>query len=110
MQLKLAFVAASLTTLAGATDFPPASDCPVGPIQCCATVEDVAQAASSSTTLEVLSIIGVDISSLYGLIGLTCYPIGPYSGSCDSQALCCTGPSTIEGLISIGCTPVTLGI
>ncbi|KAF9060433.1 hypothetical protein BDP27DRAFT_1493366 [Rhodocollybia butyracea] len=104
MQLKLAFVAAALTTLAGATDFPPASDCPVGPIQCCATVEDdVAQAASSSTTLEVLSIIGVDISSLYGLIGLTCYPVGPYSGSC-------TDAHSTEGLVSIGCTPVTLGI
>ncbi|KAF9064614.1 hypothetical protein BDP27DRAFT_1425719 [Rhodocollybia butyracea] len=70
MQLKLAFVAASLTTLAGATDFPPPSDCPVGPIQCCATVEDVAQAASSSTTLEVLLVTPLALTLVAAILKL----------------------------------------
>ncbi|KAE9407603.1 hydrophobin 2 [Gymnopus androsaceus JB14] len=109
MQFKLAFVSATLATLAVATPTlrgEPASSCTTGPIQCCASTES----ATDPTAAGILSLLGIVVQGVDVLVGLTCSPItviGAGDSSCSAQAVCCQDNSH-GGLISIGCAPVTL--
>ncbi|OBZ65622.1 Fruiting body protein SC3 [Grifola frondosa] len=62
-------------------------------------------------TSELLGLIGVVISDVDALVGLTCSPIsviGVGSGSaCTANPVCCDS-SPIGGLVSIGCVPVNV--
>jgi hypothetical protein len=73
MQFKLsALVAATLATsvIAGGSGGG-TSQCNTGPIQCC----DSVQQASSPTASQLLGLLGVVVSDLNVLVGITCTPV-----------------------------------
>ncbi|KAF8154241.1 fungal hydrophobin-domain-containing protein [Crassisporium funariophilum] len=113
MQFKL-ISALALATLAVATPTgsppppPPASQCNTGDLQCCNSV----QQANSLSGIALLSLVGVAVGSVTGLIGGTCSPItaiGVGGNSCSAQPVCCSNNS-FNGLVAIGCTPVNINL
>lgn len=85
----------------------PSNACTTGPIQCC----DSVQQAGSKSASALLGLLGIVVSDVTALVGLTCSPItvvGIGSGSeCSANVVCCENNS-FGGLISIGCIPVIL--
>ncbi|KAH7927952.1 fungal hydrophobin [Leucogyrophana mollusca] len=83
----------------------PATQCNTGPVQCCDSVE------SAMTTL--LGLLGIVLTDLDILVGLTCSPIsavGIGSGAtCNAEPVCCEN-NNFSGLISLGCSPVNLNL
>ncbi|KIJ45393.1 hypothetical protein M422DRAFT_166783, partial [Sphaerobolus stellatus SS14] len=79
-----------------------------GSTQCCTTT-----AASDSTLANTLAgLLGIVLSGVIGDIGLGCTPITLFSGvgqgaNCAQQPVCCTG-NQFNGLINVGCTPISL--
>ncbi|KAL0948205.1 hypothetical protein HGRIS_010812 [Hohenbuehelia grisea] len=86
----------------------PASQCNTGQLQCCNSV----QKASSGPVGLLLGLLGVVLSDLTVLVGVTCTPInviGAGGNSCTAQPVCCTN-NTFNGIIAIGCTPINLNL
>ncbi|EIW85897.1 fungal hydrophobin, partial [Coniophora puteana RWD-64-598 SS2] len=86
----------------------PASSCDTGSLQCCDTVEP----ASSSGATQVLGLLGIVLSNLDVLVGLTCSPISVLSSGgsgCTADPVCCEN-NNFNGLISLGCVPVNLSL
>ncbi|GLB42733.1 putative fungal hydrophobin [Lyophyllum shimeji] len=86
----------------------PASQCNTGDIQCCNSV----QSATSSPATLLLGLLGIVLSDLNVLVGITCNPIsviGVGGNSCTAQPVCCQN-NNFNGLIAIGCTPVNLNL
>ncbi|KAK7692070.1 sc3 hydrophobin [Cerrena zonata] len=82
------------------------SQCNTGPIQCCNSV----QTASSSSANFLLGLLGIVVSDVTALVGLTCSPIsviGVGGSGCSAHPVCCENNS-FGGLISIGCIPISL--
>lgn len=89
------------------TPIPP-SQCNTGDIQCCNSV----QSASSSPVTLLLGLLGIVLSDLNVLVGITCSPlsiIGIGGNSCTAQPVCCTN-NNFNGLIAIGCTPININL
>ncbi|KAJ7592350.1 hydrophobin 2 [Mycena floridula] len=105
MQFKLSAIALALATLAVAT---PTSrtTAPTSPGNvCCTSVQD----ASSPGISTILAGLGIDASSVTGLVGLGCSGItvvGAGSGKCSATTVTCQDNS--HSAISLGCVPVTL--
>nr|ABB84487.1 HGFI [Grifola frondosa]ABO42329.1 hydrophobin [Grifola frondosa] len=104
---KLAiFATAAFAVLAAATPVR-RQQCTTGQLQCCESTST----ANDPATSELLGLIGVVISDVDALVGLTCSPIsviGVGSGSaCTANPVCCDS-SPIGGLVSIGCVPVNV--
>ncbi|PIL27530.1 hypothetical protein GSI_10681 [Ganoderma sinense ZZ0214-1] len=103
MFARIAAVAAffSLPILAAA------GSCNTGDIQCCNSLEQSNSAAAAG----ILSVIGVNVQDVTGLIGLQCNPItavGVGAGSsCSQQPVCCQN-NNVGGLVSVGCVPVSV--
>jgi len=100
-------VLALVPILAAATA---SAQCNVGSQQCCSSV----QSASSPSTalLSLLTLLGIDVGSLTGQVGVTCSPItviGASGTSCTAQPVCCTDNS-FNGLVALGCTPINLNL
>ncbi|KAF7792898.1 hypothetical protein EIP86_004000 [Pleurotus ostreatoroseus] len=96
----------TVTVTAPASTPTTSGQCNTGPIQCCNEVKSASDPAASA----LLGLLGIVLSDLDVLVGLTCSPItiiGAGSGSCSANAVCCENNS-FEGLISIGCLPVDL--
>ncbi|EGO01039.1 hypothetical protein SERLA73DRAFT_179079 [Serpula lacrymans var. lacrymans S7.3] len=109
-----AFVAATspVTTTVTVTATAPGStvttvsQCNTGDLQCCNSVES----ASSSGVADLLGLLGIVLGDITGLVGITCSPlsiIGLGSSSCTAEPVCCEN-NTFNGLISLGCSPITL--
>ncbi|KAI5118972.1 hypothetical protein M0805_001111 [Coniferiporia weirii] len=82
------------------------SQCNTGDIQCCQSTES----ASSASGAALLGLLGIVLDDLNVLIGVTCSPIsviGVGGDSCDASPVCCEDNS-FNGLIAIGCVPITL--
>ncbi|KIJ28120.1 hypothetical protein M422DRAFT_235749 [Sphaerobolus stellatus SS14] len=83
------------------------SQCNTGSISCCNTV----QSASSSAVSSLLGLLGIVLGDITGQVGLGCTPItviGVGQGAnCAQQPVCCTG-NTFNGLINLGCSPISL--
>ncbi|KDR79959.1 hypothetical protein GALMADRAFT_242126 [Galerina marginata CBS 339.88] len=114
MQFNKVLSTLALVTLAAATVAPvrrndaPASQCNTGDLQCCTS----AQSASSTPVASLLALLGIDVGSVTGLVGLTCSPItviGGAGNSCSAQPVCCTNNS-FNGIVALGCTPVNLNL
>ncbi|TFK58454.1 fungal hydrophobin [Pluteus cervinus] len=93
----------SVTSVPTSTPIP-ASQCNTGPIQCCNSVESVC------TTLPLFGLLGIVLSDIDVLVGITCTPItviGVSGNSCTAQPVCCEN-DTFNGVVAIGCTPVNL--
>ncbi|PPQ89201.1 hypothetical protein CVT25_001270 [Psilocybe cyanescens] len=102
----------ALPILAAASAVPrndgPSNQCNTGQLQCCNST----QSATSSSIAGLLSLLGVVVGSVTGLVGVTCSPIsavGVGGNSCTAQPVCCTDNS-FNGLIALGCSPVNLNL
>ncbi|EIN05020.1 fungal hydrophobin, partial [Punctularia strigosozonata HHB-11173 SS5] len=83
-----------------------ASQCNTGSIQCCNSVQN----ASSSNSNFLLGLLGIVVSGVDALVGITCSPItviGLGNSGCSANPVCCENNS-FGGLISLGCVPITL--
>ncbi|KAF8806918.1 hydrophobin-263 [Phlegmacium glaucopus] len=101
----------ALPLLATATVLPrndPVNQCNSGSLQCC----DSTSTASNPITSLLLGLLGINVGSVTGLVGLTCSPltiIGVSGTSCNQQAVCCTNNS-FNGVVALGCTPINLNL
>ncbi|KIJ38657.1 hypothetical protein M422DRAFT_258532 [Sphaerobolus stellatus SS14] len=78
-----------------------------GEAQCCNTV----QSASDLPVPIIASLLGIVISGPDVLVGLGCTPITitdlDQGANCAQQPVCCEN-NNFNGLINIGCTPISL--
>ncbi|KIJ48249.1 hypothetical protein M422DRAFT_162840 [Sphaerobolus stellatus SS14] len=85
----------------------PISQCNTGNAQCCNTVES----ASTPSAAQLLGLLGIVVQGVDALVGLGCTPItviGAGQGAnCAQQPVCCTN-NNFNGLINVGCTPLSL--
>ncbi|KIJ25109.1 hypothetical protein M422DRAFT_193852, partial [Sphaerobolus stellatus SS14] len=85
----------------------PISQCTTGDAQCCNSVTT----ANDPSAAKLLGLLGVVIQDVDVLVGLGCTPItiiGAGQGAnCAQQPVCCTDNS-FNGLINVGCTPISL--
>ncbi|KAF5327368.1 hypothetical protein D9619_004460 [Psilocybe cf. subviscida] len=114
MQFKLAALATvTVATLAAATptrrnDSGPSNQCNTGSIECCQSV----QTAGSSSVASLLGLLGIVVSDVTALVGVTCSPItavGVGGTSCSAQPVCCTNNS-FNGVVALGCTPININL
>ncbi|KAF8519124.1 hypothetical protein BU17DRAFT_90315 [Hysterangium stoloniferum] len=88
--------------LAVAAPNPPESQCDTGAPQCCTAVG----AASDSAVIAALGVLSGLLNGITGIVGIGCLDI--VAGvNCAQQPVCCTG-NEFNGLINIGCSPVSL--
>ncbi|KAJ7759553.1 fungal hydrophobin [Mycena metata] len=104
---KLSVVVASvLITLAAASPWgtpPPPVTPPTSP-QCCASTVPSSSTAASA----VAALLGLDLSGLDVLVGLSCSPITVIGNNCGSTTVTCDAPDAEwGGLIAINCIPIT---
>ncbi|KIJ48484.1 hypothetical protein M422DRAFT_247834 [Sphaerobolus stellatus SS14] len=108
MFFKTALVAfASSAILAAALPTEPISQCNTGDAQCCNTVES----ASSPSAATLIGLLGIVVQGVDVLVGLGCTPISVIAisqgANCAQQPVCCTN-NNFNGLINVGCTPISL--
>ncbi|KAJ3486629.1 hypothetical protein NLI96_g4092 [Meripilus lineatus] len=107
-QAILSVVAFSAAFSAAGTPGPiPAGSCNTGPVQCCDSLQT---AGNDPATTMLLGAIGVSVTDVNALIGLTCTPIsviGLGQAGCNTSPVCCEN-NNVGGAISLGCVPVTL--
>ncbi|PPR04694.1 hypothetical protein CVT26_015019 [Gymnopilus dilepis] len=87
---------------------PPANQCTTGSLECCSSTGT----ASDPVISTLLGLLGIDVSDITALVGVTCSPItviGTGSTSCSEQPVCCTDNS-FNGVVALGCTPINLGL
>ncbi|KIJ40030.1 hypothetical protein M422DRAFT_257096 [Sphaerobolus stellatus SS14] len=98
----------TVTVTAPASTVTTISQCNTGSAQCCNTV-----GAADSLPLvgPILGLLGVVLDDLSVIVGLGCTPItvlGLGGGAnCAQQPVCCINNS-FNGLINIGCVPISL--
>nr|P16934.1 RecName: Full=Fruiting body protein SC4; AltName: Full=Hydrophobin SC4; Flags: Precursor [Schizophyllum commune]AAA33927.1 Sc4 protein [Schizophyllum commune] len=111
MRFSLALLA--LPALAAAAPVPGGGKgagqaCNSGPVQCCNETTTVANAQKQGL---LGGLLGVVVGPITGLVGLNCSPIsvvGVLTGnSCTAQTVCCDHV-TQNGLVNVGCTPISL--
>ncbi|KAJ7704937.1 fungal hydrophobin-domain-containing protein [Mycena rosella] len=99
--------ATTVTVTAPAPTITSISQCNTGDAQCCNTVVS----ASDPQVGPILGLLGIVLSDSTISVGLDCTPItiiGIGQGAnCAQQPVCCTN-NGFNGLISIGCTPISL--
>ncbi|KAJ7759493.1 fungal hydrophobin [Mycena metata] len=104
---KLSVVVASvLITLAAAipNGTPPPPVTPPTSPQCCSSVVPSSSTAASA----VAALLGLDLSGLDVLVGLSCSPITVIGNNCGSTTVTCDAPDQEwGGLIAINCIPIT---
>ncbi|TFK67129.1 fungal hydrophobin [Pluteus cervinus] len=86
----------------------PASQCNVGSVQCCNTVQSVHSVGLAS----FFGVVGALAQNPNALVSATCNPVSVIGGggnSCNAQPVCCTGNS-FTGVIAVGCTPVNINL
>ncbi|KAG5718506.1 hypothetical protein E4T56_gene15353 [Termitomyces sp. T112] len=80
-----------------------AATCSSGQPQCCNSLLD---ATTDGVAQFLENLLGVDVQSITGLVGLTC---GPLSAGCTQQNVCCSN-NNFNGLVALGCTPINVGL
>ncbi|KIJ46686.1 hypothetical protein M422DRAFT_84046, partial [Sphaerobolus stellatus SS14] len=84
------------------------SQCNTGDAQCCNSVGAANSLPGAST---ILSLLGIVLQDVTADVALGCTPIsviGVGSGAnCAQQPVCCTN-NQFNGLINIGCSPISL--
>ncbi|KAK0218799.1 hydrophobin 2 [Armillaria fumosa] len=95
-------------TTSVATTTVTASSCSEGNMQCCNSL----QSGNSGVVGTLLGLLGVVLSDVTALVGITCTPItivGLGGTSCSQQTVCCQN-NTFNGIIAIGCVPITISL
>ncbi|KAI0764927.1 hydrophobin [Fomes fomentarius] len=81
--------------------------CNTGEMQCCNSVHESNETAIST----LLGLLGLDVSSITGQVGLQCSGISAVglggNSACSAQPVCCQN-NNVGGLISVGCVPIML--
>ncbi|KAI9567747.1 fungal hydrophobin-domain-containing protein [Boletus coccyginus] len=118
MFIRLFTVLFSAAALAGVANAAPAeleiearqvSQCNTGSISCC----DTTYSSSSTFVYDLFGLLGLPPPSTSGgsQVGVSCSPTtvgGTGTGSsCTQQPVCCTGNS-FNGVINVGCSPITI--
>ncbi|KIJ29994.1 hypothetical protein M422DRAFT_268560 [Sphaerobolus stellatus SS14] len=83
------------------------SQCNTGEANCC---NSVGQANILPSVSAILALLGIDLDPITAIVGLGCTPItvvGAGGVNCAQQPACCANNS-FNGLINIGCVPVSL--
>ncbi|KAF8166929.1 hypothetical protein K438DRAFT_1983976 [Mycena galopus ATCC 62051] len=103
---KLSIITASvLITLAAAMPWTTPPVTPPTSNQCCASTVPSSSTAASA----VAALLGLDLTGLDVLVGLSCSPITLVGNNCGSTTVTCDAPDAAwGGLIAINCIPVTL--
>ncbi|KAI0653909.1 fungal hydrophobin-domain-containing protein [Cubamyces menziesii] len=109
-RITSAFIALVAATAAAASAIPRtdgSSQCNTGSIQCCDTTTQPSDPAAQLAA----GLLGIDLGSITGLVGLNCSPVTVVgvgaTPSCKQQPVCCQNNS-VGGLLSVGCIPVSL--
>ena len=82
--------------------------CTSGAVFCCNNL----MPATNANLAQLSGLLGVQLPSVPGFIGLTCNPasvLGIGGNSCSAQPVCCTN-NNFGGLINLGCVPVNLNL
>ncbi|ETW80327.1 hydrophobin-like protein [Heterobasidion irregulare TC 32-1] len=107
--LGLALMVSSTPTPSSESLIARDGQCNTGTLQCCNSV----QSSSDPVTSLLLGLLGVVLGGIDIPIGIQCTPItviGVGSGAnCVQQPVCCTG-NTFNGLVTVGCSPINLGL
>ncbi|KAG7445472.1 fungal hydrophobin, partial [Guyanagaster necrorhizus] len=83
-----------------------------GTIQCCNSVESISCLPSSNAVQTLLGLLGILVGDITANVSVTCSPIsiiGVGGNSCSAQTACCENNS-FNGVISLGCTPINIGL
>ncbi|PPQ96989.1 hypothetical protein CVT26_006417 [Gymnopilus dilepis] len=113
MQFKALAAFSFASILAAATAAPnstppPSNQCTTGSLQCC----DSTGSATDPAISKLLGLLGIDVSDVTALVGVTCSPItviGAGGSSCSEQPVCCTDNS-FNGVVALGCTPININL
>ncbi|SJL14487.1 related to Fruiting body protein SC1 [Armillaria ostoyae] len=84
--------------------------CATGSAQCCESTQSPTDLTAPVSTL--LGLLGVVVGQLTGNVGVSCTPItvlGLGGTQCSNQVVCCDG-NNFNGLVSLGCTPLNVGL
>ncbi|KAF9442160.1 fungal hydrophobin, partial [Macrolepiota fuliginosa MF-IS2] len=102
----------ALPAVAVASAIPQARDgggnCNTGSQLCC----NSAQSTSDPVTALLTGLLGLNLGSITGLVGVTCSPLsvaGVGGNSCTAQPVCCSNNS-FNGLIALGCNPININL
>ncbi|KIJ46086.1 hypothetical protein M422DRAFT_165705, partial [Sphaerobolus stellatus SS14] len=82
------------------------SQCKTGDAQCCKSTS----LATNPVTALLLGLLGIVVDGAGILVGITCTPINLLAiggATCSQQPVCCTNNS-FNGVVNIGCTPISL--
>lgn len=86
-----------------------ASQCNTGPVQCCNSVQSAKSDATTAVVSSAGLLTGAITAALQGVtaqVGLHCLDI--VGSSCGkAQPVCCQN-NQFNGLVNIGCTPISL--
>lgn len=83
------------------------NQCNTGTISCCDSVKSI----NDPYVEEIAKSLEIN-TKLSGNVGLYCKPlsvIGLGGNSCSSQPACCTGKD-INGIITLGCSPININL
>ncbi|KAF9465657.1 fungal hydrophobin-domain-containing protein [Collybia nuda] len=108
--LALPLLAAATVLPRTTTPTTPASQCNTSNISCCNSSQE--SSALTGPVAALLGLLGIDIGSITGIVGLTCSPltiIGGGGSSCTAQPVCCSNNS-FHGVVAIGCTPINVNL
>ncbi|PBK61822.1 fungal hydrophobin [Armillaria solidipes] len=81
-----------------------------GTAQCCDSTQSPTDLTAPVVSL--LGSLGVVVSQLTGNVGLSCTPItviGVGGTQCSNQVVCCND-NNFNGVVSLGCTPLNIGL
>ncbi|KAK0215346.1 fungal hydrophobin-domain-containing protein [Armillaria nabsnona] len=84
--------------------------CATGSAQCCDSTQSPTDLTAPVSSL--LGLLGVVASQLTGNVGVSCSPItviGLGGTQCSNQVVCCDS-NNFNGLVSLGCTPLGVGL
>ncbi|KIJ23317.1 hypothetical protein M422DRAFT_196074, partial [Sphaerobolus stellatus SS14] len=80
--------------------------CKTGDAQCCNSTS----LASNPVTALFLRTLGIVVDGVGIIVGITCSPIDLLAiggATCSQQPVCCTNNS-FNGVVNIGCAPISL--
>ncbi|PPR01342.1 hypothetical protein CVT24_006342 [Panaeolus cyanescens] len=83
------------------------NSCNTGDIKCCNQV----MSSESAAFKGIASLLALDVTGITGQVAMGCSPItviGLGSGAnCKAQPVCCSG-NKYNGLINVGCSPISI--
>jgi hypothetical protein len=108
MKFTSAVVAISAAALVAAAPASNGGHCNTGPVQCCNSV----QKAGDKGATAALGLLNIIVEDVNAMVGFNCSPItaiGLGSSGCAATPVCCEN-NKFNGLVNVGCVPITVGL